>query len=94
LIAGWLAVRTGGLEAGIAMHIAANLVEMIWQAATGALWSTETAADSSWRTTTVDVTMMVLYAVVVVRLAGRHSIAAVVPDPAANTTAGALPVPV
>jgi membrane protease YdiL (CAAX protease family) len=80
LITGWLAVRTGGLEAGIALHIATNLVEMIWQAAIGTLSSTETAADNSWRMTSVDVTMVVLYAVVVVRLARRRSIAAVVPD--------------
>jgi membrane protease YdiL (CAAX protease family) len=94
LITGWLAVRTGGLEAGIAMHMATNLVEMIWQAAIGTLSSTATAADNSWRMTTVDVTMVVLYAVVIVRLARRRGIAAVVPQPAADAAAGALPVPV
>jgi membrane protease YdiL (CAAX protease family) len=94
LIAGWLAVRTGGLEAGIAMHIATNLVEMIWQAAIGTLSSTATAADNSWRMTAVDVIMVVLYAVVIVRLARRRGIAAVVPQPAADAAAGTLPVPV
>jgi membrane protease YdiL (CAAX protease family) len=92
LITGWLTVRTGGLEAGIAMHLATNLIEMIWQAAIGALASPETAADNSWRMTVVDVTVVVLYAWVVARLARGCGIAAVVPGPAADATAGAAPV--
>jgi membrane protease YdiL (CAAX protease family) len=82
VVAGWLTVRTGGLEAAIALHAATNLLEMLRQAATGALSSTETAADSSWRTTIVDLTMVVLYAVVISRLARRRRITAVVPESA------------
>ncbi|NJC63414.1 CPBP family intramembrane metalloprotease [Planosporangium flavigriseum] len=84
LITGWLAVRTGGLEAAIAIHLATNLVAMIWQAATGNLASTETAADGSWRMTLVDVATVALYAAVISRLADRRGVAAVVPEPAAR----------
>ena len=94
LVAGWLAVRTGGLEAGIALHVATNLLEMIWQAAVGDLSSTATAADSSWRTALVDVTMVVLYAVVIARLARRRAIATGVAQPAVGGPVEALPVPV
>jgi membrane protease YdiL (CAAX protease family) len=79
LVTGWLTVRTGGLEAGIALHVATNLVDAVWQAATGTLASTETAADSTWGMTAVDVTVVVLYAIVVAWLARSCGIATVVP---------------
>jgi membrane protease YdiL (CAAX protease family) len=82
VIAGWLTVRTGGLEAAIAVHVATNLVETIVQAATGTLASTETAADNSWRMTMVDLATVALYAVVISCLVRRRRIAAVVPEPA------------
>jgi membrane protease YdiL (CAAX protease family) len=82
LVTGWLTVRTGGLEAGIALHLATNLLEMTWQAAVGSLADPSTAADSSWRTTVVDVAVVVLYAAVIARLAGRRGVTAVVPAPA------------
>jgi membrane protease YdiL (CAAX protease family) len=82
VIAGWLTVRTGGLEAAIALHLATNLLEMGWQAATGDLASLATAADNSWRMTAVDLAMVALYAVVVSRSTDRRRIARVVPEPA------------
>jgi membrane protease YdiL (CAAX protease family) len=93
VIAGWLTVRTGGLEAAIALHLTTNLLEMSWQAATGELATTATAADNSWRMTMADLTMVALYAVVISRLARRRRIAVVVPEPAGGAVTARAPVP-
>ena len=37
LVASWLAWRTGGLEAPIALHVANNLVSLVFTASTGSL---------------------------------------------------------
>jgi membrane protease YdiL (CAAX protease family) len=93
VIAGWLTVRTGGLEAAIALHLTTNLLEMSWQAATGELATTATAADNSWLMTVADLTMVALYAVVISRLARRRRIAVVVPEPAGGAVTARAPVP-
>jgi membrane protease YdiL (CAAX protease family) len=80
----WLTIRTGGLEAAVGLHVAGNLVALIWSAAFGTLASPETAADSSWVMFAVDVPMQVLYVVVVIRLAGRRGIDVVAPAGAAG----------
>ena len=82
VLAGWLTVRTGGLEAAIALHVVNNLVAMSLAAAFGELDSDATAADSPWQLVAVDVIMLSLYALVVQWLAGRWRIAATSAPPA------------
>ncbi|MEV4334547.1 CPBP family intramembrane glutamic endopeptidase [Streptomyces sp. NPDC049597] len=73
LVTGVLTVRTGGLEAAIALHVLNNLLAMgIAAAIAGALASDETAADMEPLGFAVDVVMLVLYAAVVLWLARRR----------------------
>ncbi|MDG4833740.1 type II CAAX endopeptidase family protein [Solwaraspora sp. WMMD1047] len=81
VVLGWLTIRTGGLEAAIALHVVNNLVAMGLAAAFGALDSTETAADAPWQMFVVDVPVFVGFALVVSWLARRRRIDAVSPDP-------------
>lgn len=73
LVTGILTVRTGGLEAAIALHVLNNLLAMgISAGVAGGLASDETAADMTWMMVVVDVPMTVLYAAVVLWLARRR----------------------
>ena len=49
LVASWLAWRTGGLEAPIALHVANNLVSLAFTAATGSLEDSLTASTLEWQ---------------------------------------------
>lgn len=72
-IAGWLTVRTGGLEAATALHALNNLVSFAVGAAfVGGLDSDETAADLPWHLAAIDTTMIVIYAAAVLWLARRR----------------------
>lgn len=69
-LTGWLAIRTGGLEAAIALHAMNNLLAMVLAAATGGLTSDATAADLTWPYVLVDVVFLIAYTVLVTRMAG------------------------
>jgi membrane protease YdiL (CAAX protease family) len=69
-ITGWLTVRTGGLEAGIAIHVVNNMVAFLLPAAVGRL-SLEQGAIP-WPYVLADLAPLLLYAVVVDRLARRR----------------------
>lgn len=71
LVASWLVWRTGGLEAAVALHVANNLVSLVWTASTGSLADALTASSIPWWYAVLDVTMMLTFAVAVQRLAGR-----------------------
>jgi membrane protease YdiL (CAAX protease family) len=71
VVAGWLTVRTGGLEASIALHVANNLLGTLLAAAYGDLSTDETAADMPWQLVAVDVPVLIAYAIVVVFLQRR-----------------------
>jgi CAAX protease family protein len=75
VVTGWLTVRTGGLEAAIALHVANNLLGSVAAAAFGDLGTDETAADMPWQFLVVDVLVLGAYAWVVGRLARRAGIA-------------------
>ncbi|NWF30566.1 CPBP family intramembrane metalloprotease [Streptomyces sp. PKU-EA00015] len=84
LVTGLLTIRTGGLEAAIALHVLNNLLAMgIAAAIAGALASDETAADMEPLAFAVDVVMLVLYAAVVLWLARRRRLSALT-SPAAD----------
>lgn len=73
VVIGWLTIRTGGLEAAIALHVTNNLVAFIMSAMyVGGLASDETAADLPWQYALVDMAMIVLFAVLILQLAKRY----------------------
>jgi CAAX protease family protein len=71
VVAGWLTVRTGGLEAGIALHVLNNLAAVVQMALLGRLSIDETAADLPWTMVAVDVPVLLTYALVITRLSRR-----------------------
>ncbi|MBG0563994.1 CPBP family intramembrane glutamic endopeptidase [Actinoplanes aureus] len=79
LVAGWLTVRTGGLEAAIALHVMNNLVSSVLAAAYGELGMDQTAADMPWQMAVADLPVLFGYAAVILWLARRRAIAAVTP---------------
>ncbi|MGZ4616497.1 MAG: CPBP family intramembrane glutamic endopeptidase [Actinomycetes bacterium] len=74
LVASWVAWRTGGLEAAVALHIANNLVALVYGAATGTLADAFAMTAVDWPYVVLDVAMLVVFAVLVARLAGRWSL--------------------
>ncbi|MFJ7331752.1 lysostaphin resistance A-like protein [Streptomyces sp. NPDC101110] len=73
LVAGLLTIRTGGLEAAIALHVLNNLLAFGASAAVvGGLASDETAADAPWQLALAAVVTDLLYAAIVLWLARRR----------------------
>lgn len=68
-IAAWLAVRTGGLESGIALHVFNNLMAFLLPAAVGELDMEQGSVP--WQAVVADVIPMLLYALAVGWLARR-----------------------
>lgn len=73
LVAGWLTVRTGGLEAAIALHAVGNVAVFLIQAAAGGLADEGTAGDADWTLLAADALALPLYAVAVVALHRRFA---------------------
>jgi CAAX protease family protein len=71
LIAGWLVTRTGGLEAGIALHILNNFLALGIALAYGDLTSSLTVREVSWWYILITLTQSVVYTVLVVVAAHR-----------------------
>ena len=91
-IAGWLTVRTGGLEAAIALHLMNNLVSGVVGAAFNDLGTDTTAADMPWQFAVIDTPVLIAYAVVILWLARRRGIATVTPAaPVAAPAAQPMP---
>ncbi|MFC9688802.1 CPBP family intramembrane glutamic endopeptidase [Kribbella sp. NPDC056951] len=76
-VAGWLTVRTGGIEAAIALHVLNNLFAFLLPAATGGLddWSEQGGAP--WTILLGDVPALAIVVFSVVWLAKRKQIARV-----------------
>ncbi|MFJ2930030.1 lysostaphin resistance A-like protein [Streptomyces massasporeus] len=73
LVAGLLTIRTGGLEAAIALHVLNNLLAFgVSAAVVDGLSSDETAADAPWPLALAAVVTDLLYAALVLWLARRH----------------------
>jgi membrane protease YdiL (CAAX protease family) len=66
LIAGWLVTRTGGLEAGIALHVLNNFFALGLSLAYGDINSTLHVSDVSWWYILITLTQSVVYTVLVV----------------------------
>jgi membrane protease YdiL (CAAX protease family) len=83
-IAAWVTVRTGGLEAAIALHVFNNLMAFMFSAAVGELDIVQGAVP--WEVVVADIVPMVLFAAVAVRLARRMRVQTVAPGPAEDDT--------
>ncbi len=75
LIAGWLVLRTGGLEAGIATHIVNNLFAFGYALFTGGVAATKAVSEITWAKAGFDVAGFALFAVVAVWLGARFNLA-------------------
>jgi uncharacterized protein len=71
LIAGWLVTKTGGLEAGIAMHILNNFLAFGLALTFGNITATLTSTQASWWNIVLTVTQSGVYAALVLWVAGR-----------------------
>ncbi|MEU5884888.1 CPBP family glutamic-type intramembrane protease [Spirillospora sp. NPDC047279] len=80
-IMGWLTVRTGGLEAAIALHVFNNLMAFLVSAAVGNLKIEQGAVP--WQYVVADVAPMILYALVIVWMVRRYKVQTVTTDPSA-----------
>jgi membrane protease YdiL (CAAX protease family) len=74
LIAGWLVIRTGGLEAGIALHILNNFLAYGFALAFGDLTETLTVSQVSWWNIPLTLTQSGLYALLVAWVAHRMNV--------------------
>lgn len=73
VVAGWLTIRTGGLEAAVALHALNNLLAFGFSAAiVDGLASDDTAADAPWQLALADMAAVLLFAAIVLRVARRH----------------------
>lgn len=71
LIAGWLVIRTGGLEAGIAMHVLNNYLAFGLAVAFGNISETLNVTQVSWWNIPVTLTQSLVYAALVSWVAAR-----------------------
>jgi CAAX protease family protein len=78
LVTGLLTIRTGGLEAAIALHVGTNVLALgVASAVVGGLASEETAADMDWLLMVIDICVVLAYAALVLWLARRRRLVAV-----------------
>jgi membrane protease YdiL (CAAX protease family) len=82
LIAGWLVTLTGGLEAGIALHILNNFLAFGVAVAFGDLTQTLTVSTVSWWNIVLTVTQSGVYLVLVTLVARRMGVQTVTRPPA------------
>lgn len=73
-IAGWLAIRTGGLEAGIALHVLNNYLAFGFALAFGDISESLGVSEVSWWNIPVTLTQAGVYAVLVVLVARKMAV--------------------
>ncbi|MEU4195863.1 type II CAAX endopeptidase family protein [Kribbella sp. NPDC026611] len=71
LVAAYLVIRTGGLEASIAAHAANNVVTFVFAALTDTVGASLGVKDAPWSLVTVDVVKFVAFGAVALWLARR-----------------------
>ncbi|GAA3230742.1 type II CAAX endopeptidase family protein [Actinocorallia longicatena] len=77
MVAAWLVIRTGGLEASIALHVLNNLLAFLLPAAAGTLSLEQGGAP--WYALLTTVPPLILYALAVLLLARRMRVGTVTP---------------
>lgn len=75
LVAGWLVVRTGGLEASIALHVVNNVVVFLIAAAVDEVDAALTTTEAPWSLAVLDIVQALLYAWLVTRVVRRREVA-------------------
>jgi uncharacterized protein len=88
LVAGFLVVRTGGLEASIAAHAANNVVTFVFAALTNSVGASLGADDAPWSLVAVDIVKFAAFGAVALVLARRLKLTTVCDLP---LTAAPLP---
>jgi membrane protease YdiL (CAAX protease family) len=76
VVAGYLVIRTGGLEAGIAMHAANNVVTFVFAAMTNSVSDSLQATDAPVALVIVDVFKFTVFGVIALWLAKRRHLKA------------------
>ena len=71
VLAGWLVVRTGGLEAGIALHVLNNFLAFAFALALGDIGSALTASEASWWNIVLTLTQSLTYIALVLWVSRR-----------------------
>jgi membrane protease YdiL (CAAX protease family) len=72
LVMALLVLRTGGLEAAIAMHVMNNLVAILGAGAFGYLDDTLTVTDSSWSFVVIGAVQLAVYSAIVLAVSKRR----------------------
>ncbi|MFJ7960928.1 lysostaphin resistance A-like protein [Streptomyces sp. NPDC096319] len=78
---GWLTIRTGGLEAVIAVHTVNNLIAFSFSAVFGELADESTAADAPWEALVAELLFAPAFCLIAARLAARRGIPTRTPSP-------------
>ncbi len=83
-IAGWLVIRTGGLEAGIALHVLNNLLAFGLGILFGDIGEMVNVSEISWWNIPVTLTQSLLYVLLVLYVARRMNVQRLSRPPAAE----------
>jgi len=83
LIAAWLVIRTGGLEAGIALHVLNNFLAFGLALSYGNLSETLNITEASWWNIVLTVTQSAVYAALVLYVARRMGLQTLTRPPSA-----------
>lgn len=79
VVAGWLVVKTGGLEAGIAAHVANNVIAFGWAALSGTMTATRTTTTTTWAELGWSLAAFAAFAAIAVWIATRMRLATATP---------------
>ncbi|WP_063782495.1 type II CAAX prenyl endopeptidase Rce1 family protein [Streptomyces sp. XY511] len=91
---GWLTVRTGGLEAVIAVHVANNVTAYGITVALGQLAESGNAADAPWQALVLELVAAPAYCLLIARLATTHGVRRLSPgEPAERAEPTGRPEP-
>lgn len=75
MVAGWLTVRTGGLEAAIGVHVINNVAILLLASAAGELAPSLSVSEAPWGLALLDAAGMVIYALGALWIARRMGVA-------------------
>jgi membrane protease YdiL (CAAX protease family) len=81
LIAGWLVLKTGGLEAGIAAHVVNNVVAFGYANSSGTMVAARTVSTATWAELVWNLVGFAVFAAVAVWIARRMNLATRTPAP-------------
>lgn len=80
LLSGWLVLRTGGLEAGIAAHVVNNLFAFGYALFTGGVAATKAVSEITWGKAAFDIAGFALFALVAIWWGRRFNLATTTPE--------------